>query len=97
MKRHNPNELFVVTTVSRSTIAEMLNSEIGEECFASNDHRLTKEFCQEFADKLHLCIAENDEQTDCLTTLMVEEFLTRFDAADLDDEQAKRADRKGVR
>lgn len=59
---HDPEELFVISTISRKDIAGELNSivemeaaENGEQpvLIAENDPRLTREFCQEYADRMH--------------------------------------------
>ncbi len=60
------DELFVISAIKRSSIADDLNGcieddsqeweewETGEEILPT-DPRLTKEFCQEYADGLHCC------------------------------------------
>jgi hypothetical protein len=45
----DPNALFVVNALSRSGIAENLNSQLGREEFAPDDSRLTDEFCARYA------------------------------------------------
>lgn len=69
----NEDELFVISAIKRSDIADDLNGyiaddqqeweewETGEEVLPT-DPRLTKEFCQEYADGLYCC--EDDFQSE---------------------------------
>lgn len=57
----DPKKLFVITAISRASIAESLNNAVEEawedgvdvEAFADDDPRLTDKVCQDFADDLY--------------------------------------------
>ena len=61
--KHDPKEEFVVTSMTRAHIADDLNSAIDQEKiddpkfsfpkFTENDRRLTKKFCQDYADTIY--------------------------------------------
>ncbi len=86
---HDPEELFTISTISRKDIAEALND--AAECeseqtgemvtkIADNDPRLTREFCQEWANGLYEIDGEYPEEDEA-NSLYHEhacEFLEKF-------------------
>lgn len=65
------DKLFVISTIDRAGIAEELNvyREDPDNQISANDPRLTDEFCQKIADKLHELDRGNDDNP------LVEEYL----------------------
>ena len=72
----DPNELFIINSITRKDIAEALNELLSEdredwseietgETILPTDPRLTREFCQEYADGLQCCYDDaEDENTE---------------------------------
>lgn len=68
-KKLDPKKLFVIMTVDRETIAEMLNAALENtdgsmdhvNHFSEDDPRLTDEVCQDIANSLYDAIGNVDE------------------------------------
>ncbi len=66
-KKLDPKKLFVVSTVSRETIAESLNDaldHIGSDVarYSPDDLRLTDQTCQDIADALYSVSADSTDE-----------------------------------
>lgn len=58
----DPNQLFVISTISRQEIARLL-SEIGGLEIAEDDDRLTDDFCKRFAEEMYAAECEHQDAT----------------------------------
>lgn len=68
-KKLDPKKLFVIMTVSRATVAEMLNNALEDTegemdhviHFSEDDPRLTDKVCQDIADTLYDALTNCDD------------------------------------
>lgn len=80
--KHDPEQRFVVTSLSRSNIADMLNNVIDElegdedvpKRFTADDARLTDKLCQEFADDV-FDASDDDEE---IEAAVARDFIDKF-------------------
>ncbi len=87
MLKHDPKELFTISTISRKGIAELLNNAIDAagaidvDRFRTNDPRLTDKVCREIADLLYDAASQEDE----VDQLVADQFI-----CELSDDMRKR-------
>lgn len=83
----NPKQLFVISTISRADIAEMLNNAIDAagatdvDAFRKADPRLTDEVCKEIANLIYDADSAHDEGMSEATMAAADTFLGGMKAA----------------
>lgn len=79
----DPDQTFVVNSVTRKDIAEAINDVLdgegdGRREFADGDVRLTDELCRTYAALLGECEGETADETDLLAYRMAVAFVREF-------------------
>jgi hypothetical protein len=76
----DPTTLFVVNALSRSGIAENLNSQLGREEFTAGDDRLTDAFCSRYAAAIGVldCLDVHEEERYEMESELHESFFAEF-------------------
>lgn len=85
--KHDPKQLFTISTISRKDIAEMLNTSIDAagatdvDTFKKDDPRLTDEVCREIADLIYDADGAHDEGMSEAVMAAADTFLGGMKAA----------------